>query len=101
MPPLKHDRLQVAAAGEDDERSPRPPHGEAEVAEEERERGEERGDPDEAARRQTLEEDPLVAHLAEPEPFGVQLRHRWQHHEERQEYERERQSGTHRTSKVT
>ena len=58
MAPFKDDRLQVTAAGEDDERPLRAPHREAEVAEEESESNQESGNPDQGARRQALDEEP-------------------------------------------
>ena len=95
MPPFEHDRLQVPAAGEQDVGALYALDGPAQVAEQPEESDGERGGPEQPPRRQALEEDALVVHLAEPEPFGVEIGQRRQRDEQDQRRECDCESRRH------
>ena len=81
---LENDRLNVAAAGKHHVRLALGARGQSQVAEQDQERGREDADAHQALRRQALEEDRLVAGLAEPQPLGVQVRERRQRDQQQQ-----------------
>ena len=74
MARLEHDRLQVAAPGEEHVGAGEPAQGDPQVAEQEEERGHEHRGADQALGGQRLQEHALVARLAEPEPLPCRAR---------------------------
>ncbi len=95
---IEHDRLQIASSGEHDVGLGEPPHGHAQVAEQEEERRQEHRGADQALGRQRLQEHALVAGLAEPEPLRVELGERRERHDEQQRDQCVRESDGHRVA---
>ena len=95
VPAFEHDGLQVAAPGEEHVRTRGALYGQPQVPPHDEERDEERGGAEEPPGGEALEEDALVLHFTEPEPFNVEVGQRRQRDEEDQRRQRDRESRRH------